>query len=83
MALADPRQAHVPVLMTMASATGFRSLGPFNHAFKAKAGITLSEYRRLNLRKRATIAESASRFRIRPARFRIRREATWPFTRLA
>ncbi len=31
----------------------------------------------------ATNPESASRFRIRPARFRTRREAIWPLTRLA
>ena len=47
-ALADPRQADVPVL-TLALDAGFRSLGPFNRAFKAETGVTPSEYRRLAL----------------------------------
>lgn len=46
-ALADPRQAEVPVL-TMALDAGFSSLGPFNRAFKAETGMTPSEYRRAN-----------------------------------
>jgi AraC-like DNA-binding protein len=45
-ALADPRQAEVPVL-TMALDAGFSSLGPFNRAFKAETGVTPSEFRRL------------------------------------
>ena len=45
-ALADPRQAEVPVL-TMALDAGFSSLGPFNRAFKAETGMTPSEYRRV------------------------------------
>src|SRR5204863_8473602 len=49
-ALSDPHQAEVPVL-TMALDAGFRSLGPFNRAFKAETGLTPSEYRRLNLGK--------------------------------
>ena len=50
-ALADPQQAEVPVL-TIALDAGFSSLGPFNRAFKAETGLTPSEYRRLNPRKR-------------------------------
>lgn len=46
-ALADPRQAAVPVL-TMALDAGFSSLGPFNRAFKAETGMTPSEYRRVS-----------------------------------
>src|SRR6266478_6477517 len=46
-ALADPTQAEVPVI-TIAMATGFQSLGPFNRAFKATTGVTPTEYRRLN-----------------------------------
>jgi AraC-like DNA-binding protein len=45
-ALADRRQAEVPVL-TMALDAGFSSLGPFNRAFKAETGMTPSEYRRV------------------------------------
>jgi AraC-like DNA-binding protein len=65
-ALADPRQAEVPVL-TMALDAGFSSLGPFNRAFKAETGLTPSDYRRLNLGKTADsgigqpIPESARR----------------------
>jgi len=45
-ALADPRQAEVPVI-TIAMDAGFQSLGPFNRAFKATTGVTPSEYRKL------------------------------------
>jgi AraC-like DNA-binding protein len=44
-ALADPSQARVPIL-TIALDAGFQSLGPFNRAFKAHAGMTPSEFRR-------------------------------------
>jgi AraC-like DNA-binding protein len=44
-ALADPSQAGVPVL-TIALDAGFKSLGPFNRAFKAETGCTPTEYRR-------------------------------------
>jgi AraC-like DNA-binding protein len=44
-ALADPSQAAVPIL-TIALDAGFQSLGPFNRAFKAEAGLTPSEFRR-------------------------------------
>jgi AraC-like DNA-binding protein len=43
-ALADPAQAEVPVL-TIAMDAGFRSIGPFNRAFKAHTGMTPTEYR--------------------------------------
>lgn len=66
-ALADAHQAEVPVL-TMALDAGFRSLGPFNRAFKAETGMTPSEFRRLALEKAPDsgfgqpISESASPF---------------------
>jgi AraC-like DNA-binding protein len=44
-ALSDPAQAAVPIL-TIALDAGFGSIGPFNRAFKAKTGLTPSEYRR-------------------------------------
>jgi AraC-like DNA-binding protein len=44
-ALRDPGQADVPIL-TIALDAGFGSIGPFNRAFKAHAGLTPSEYRR-------------------------------------
>jgi AraC-like DNA-binding protein len=44
-ALSDPSQAEVPIL-TIALDAGFQSLGPFNRAFKAYAGVTPSEFRR-------------------------------------
>lgn len=47
-ALADPRQAEVPIL-TIALDTGFQSLAPFNRAFKMTAGMTPSQYRRQRL----------------------------------
>jgi AraC-like DNA-binding protein len=60
-ALADPTQAEVPVL-TIALDSGFGSIGPFNRAFKAYAGLTPSEYRRAHLggAEIAPIPESAS-----------------------
>lgn len=47
-ALSDPSQAEVPIL-TIALDAGFQSLGPFNRAFKAYAGVTPSEFRRCAL----------------------------------
>jgi AraC-like DNA-binding protein len=44
-ALADATQREVPVL-TIAMDAGFRSIGPFNRAFKAETGMTPSEFRR-------------------------------------
>jgi AraC-like DNA-binding protein len=44
-ALADPRQADVPVL-TIALDAGFQSIGPFNRAFKAETGLTPTAYRK-------------------------------------
>jgi AraC-like DNA-binding protein len=47
-ALADPAQAEVPII-TIALDAGFQSLGPFNRAFKAHAGMTPTDYRRQRL----------------------------------
>ena len=44
-ALADPSQQQVPIL-TIALDAGFKSIGPFNRAFKAHTGQTPSEFRR-------------------------------------
>ena len=54
--LADPGEAHLPVL-TIALDCGFGSIGPFNRAFKARYGITPSQFRN----QRALARESASR----------------------
>ncbi|WP_444883804.1 helix-turn-helix transcriptional regulator [Microbulbifer sp. PSTR4-B] len=43
--LADPEQAHLPVL-TIALDIGYRSLSPFNAAFKRRHNQTPTEYRR-------------------------------------
>lgn len=43
-ALSDPGQREVPI-STIALDAGFRSLGPFNRAFKAAEGVTPSEFR--------------------------------------
>ena len=43
--LCDPAMTRLPVL-TIAMDLGFRSLGPFNRAFKEATGMTPSEYRR-------------------------------------
>jgi AraC-like DNA-binding protein len=62
-ALADPKQAEVPVL-TIALDAGFSSLGPFNRAFKAETGLTPSEFRRRQGTESTiggSIPESASR----------------------
>src|SRR3984957_4922686 len=47
-ALADPSQREVPIL-TIALDAGFKSIGPFNRAFKAHTGQTPSEFRRARL----------------------------------
>jgi len=47
-ALADPSQAKVPIL-TIALDAGFQSIGPFNRAFKDRAGMTPTEFRRKHL----------------------------------
>ena len=44
-ALADPSQDEVPIL-TIALDAGFASVGVFNRAFKARTGVTPTEYRR-------------------------------------
>ncbi|GAA5445709.1 hypothetical protein Misp06_03912 [Microbulbifer sp. NBRC 101763] len=46
--LADPEQAHLPVL-TIALDIGYRSLSPFNAAFKRRHNLTPTEYRREKL----------------------------------
>ncbi|WP_444921078.1 helix-turn-helix transcriptional regulator [Microbulbifer sp. CnH-101-G] len=46
--LADPEQAHLPVL-TIALDIGYRSLSPFNAAFKRRHNQTPTEYRREKL----------------------------------
>jgi AraC-like DNA-binding protein len=47
-ALSDPGQAPVSVL-TIALDAGFQSIGPFNRAFKAKTGMTPTDFRRAAL----------------------------------
>ena len=42
--LADPAERHLPVL-TIALDSGYSSIGPFNRAFKARFGITPSQFR--------------------------------------
>jgi AraC-like DNA-binding protein len=44
-ALTDPSQDQVPIL-TIALDSGFASIGVFNRAFKARTGMTPTEYRR-------------------------------------
>ena len=44
--LADPREAHLPVL-SIALDCGYGSIGPFNRAFKARFGVTPTQYRHL------------------------------------
>jgi AraC-like DNA-binding protein len=44
--LADASEAHLPVL-TIALDSGYGSIGPFNRAFKARFGVTPSQYRNL------------------------------------
>lgn len=46
--LADPGQAHLPVL-SIALDIGYRSLSPFNAAFKRRHNLTPTEYRREQL----------------------------------
>ena len=47
--LADDAQAHLPVL-TIALDCGYGSIGPFNRAFKARFGVTPTQYRHLSER---------------------------------
>jgi AraC-like DNA-binding protein len=56
-ALSDPAQAGVPIL-TIALDAGFGSIGPFNRAFKARTGLTPSEYRRIRLSSAGAAVES-------------------------
>jgi AraC-like DNA-binding protein len=51
--LADPAEARLPVL-TIALEAGFRSIGPFNRAFKDLTGMTPTAYRQTKLAERAS-----------------------------
>ncbi len=44
--LGDPAERHLPVL-TIALDCGYGSIGPFNRAFKARFGVTPSQFREL------------------------------------
>ncbi len=44
--LADPAEQHLPVL-TIALDCGYGSIGPFNRAFKARFGLTPSQFRQV------------------------------------
>jgi AraC-like DNA-binding protein len=52
--LADPAESHLPVL-TIALDCGYGSIGPFNRAFKARFGVTPTQYR--NLQDRRDVAD--------------------------
>lgn len=54
--LCDPEERHLPVL-TIALDCGYGSIGPFNRAFKARYGITPSQFRN----QEALTRDSASR----------------------
>ena len=45
--LGDPADQHLPVL-TIALDSGYGSIGPFNRAFKARYGVTPSQFRELH-----------------------------------
>ena len=45
--LGDPTESHLPVL-TIALDCGYGSIGPFNRAFKARFGVTPTQYRNLS-----------------------------------
>jgi AraC-like DNA-binding protein len=53
--LADPKEAHLPVL-TLALDCGYGSIGPFNRAFKARFGVTPTQYRNLPLSRETGIS---------------------------
>ena len=59
--LADPAQARLPVL-SIALDCGYGSIGPFNRAFKARYGVTPTQYRNMRMGGGA-IAEGAARRR--------------------
>jgi AraC-like DNA-binding protein len=59
-ALTDPAQQQVPVL-TIAMDAGFRSVGPFNRAFKAATDLTPTEFRRIALANKASLPLRATR----------------------
>jgi len=54
--LADPAERHLPVL-TLALDGGYGSIGPFNAAFKARFGVTPTQFRN----QQALVRKSASR----------------------
>src|SRR5262249_18029533 len=58
-ALPDPGQVDVPVL-TIALDAGFRSITPFNRAFKADTGLTPTEFRQTALAGRPAANGEAS-----------------------
>lgn len=55
--LADPAYERLPIL-NLALDLGYGSLGPFNRAFKAKTGLTPTEYRRTRLQPAGAPTES-------------------------
>jgi AraC-like DNA-binding protein len=58
--LADPAERHLPVL-TIALDAGYGSIGPFNVAFKARFGVTPTQFRN----QQAIVQESASQAGVR------------------
>jgi AraC-like DNA-binding protein len=56
--LADPAQSHVGVAQ-VAYQVGYRSLGPFNKAFKELTGLTPTEFRTARLAEAAVTAPPA------------------------
>lgn len=54
-AFADPEKSHLPI-QTISYDSGFKSVSPFNRAFRAREGCTPSEYRK---RVQATVAAPA------------------------
>jgi AraC-like DNA-binding protein len=54
--LADPAQAHLPIL-TIALDVGYRSIAPFNQAFRDTKGCTPSEYRRQHAKPSVSVVQ--------------------------
>jgi len=61
--LGDPAERHLPVL-TIALDCGYGSIGPFNRAFKARYGVTPSQFRELRAKDIAVseIGDVSARF---------------------
>ncbi|HUL56557.1 MAG TPA: helix-turn-helix transcriptional regulator [Usitatibacter sp.] len=57
--LAEPAERHLPVL-TIALDCGYGSIGPFNRAFKARYGITPSQFRNQSDSKRESASQDAA-----------------------